>query len=82
MMTKGLLRKQVIIPMSNDNKAKFIEDFSAHITNINRVVMIDISCIQHGLGSRVMTTWSAALQLSQSAPHIVGVMSLLLPYVL
>ena len=56
MMTKGLLRKQVIIPMSNDNKAKFIEDFSAHITNINRVVMIDISCIQHGLGSRVMTT--------------------------
>jgi len=56
MMTKGLLRKQVIIPMSNDNKAKFIEDFSAHITNINRVVMIDTSCIQHGLGSRVMTT--------------------------
>ena len=23
MITKGLLRKQVIIPMSNDNKAKF-----------------------------------------------------------
>jgi len=36
MMTKGLLRKQVIVPMSNDNKAKFIEDSSAYI--INRVL--------------------------------------------
>ena len=37
MMTKGLSRKQVIVPMSNDNKMKFIEDSSAHIININRV---------------------------------------------
>jgi len=38
MITKGLLRKQVIILISNDNKTKFMETFSAHITNINRVL--------------------------------------------
>jgi len=37
-MTKGLLRKQVIILMSNDNKVKFMEDSSTHITNINRAL--------------------------------------------
>ena len=38
MITKGLLRKQVIIPMSNNNKIKFIEDSSAHIININKIL--------------------------------------------
>ena len=38
MMTKELSRKQVIIPISNDNKTKFMVDFSAHIVNINRVL--------------------------------------------
>ena len=37
MITKGLLRKQVIVPMSNDNKAKLMNNLSTHITNINRV---------------------------------------------
>ena len=36
-MTKELLRKQVIVPMSNDNKVKLIKDPSTHIANINRV---------------------------------------------
>jgi len=38
MIKKESLRKQVIIPMSNDNKTKFIEISSTHITNINRVL--------------------------------------------
>ena len=36
-MTKEPLRKQVIVPMSNDNKVKLIKDPSTHIANINRV---------------------------------------------
>ena len=38
MIKKESLRKQVIIPMSNDNKTKFIEISSTHITNINRAL--------------------------------------------
>ena len=38
MITKGSLRKQIIIPISNDNKAKFIVSSSKHITNFNRVL--------------------------------------------
>jgi len=38
MMTKGLLRKQVIGTMSNDNRVKFMEDSSTHIANINRAL--------------------------------------------
>ena len=34
--TKDPLRKQVIAPMSNNNKAKFIMSLSKHITNIVR----------------------------------------------
>ena len=38
MTTKGLSRKQVIISMNNDNKAKFMEKSSTHVTNINRAL--------------------------------------------
>jgi len=38
MMTKSLSYKQIIIPMSNNNKIKFIEESNAHITNINRAL--------------------------------------------
>ena len=38
MTTKGPSRKQVIISISNKNKAKFIKSSSAHITNLNRVL--------------------------------------------
>ena len=38
MMTKGLLRKQIIIPMNNDNRIKFVAELSTHISNINRVL--------------------------------------------
>jgi len=37
-MTKELLRKQVIVPISNNNKVKFIKNSSAHIVNINRML--------------------------------------------
>jgi len=36
MTTKGPLRKQVIIPMSNNNINKFMKDSSLHIANINQ----------------------------------------------
>jgi len=35
MTTKGSLRKQVIIPISNDNINKFMKDSSLHVVNIN-----------------------------------------------
>ena len=38
MITKDFSRKQVIILMSNNNKAKFIESFSVYITNLNRAL--------------------------------------------
>jgi len=38
MTTKGLLRKQVIIPMNNDIAKKFIKDSSSHIININQAL--------------------------------------------
>jgi len=38
MTIKGLLRKQVIVSMNNDNIVKFILNSSDHITNINRVL--------------------------------------------
>jgi len=38
MTTKRPSRKQVIIPMSNKNKIRFIESSSEHIANLNRVL--------------------------------------------
>ena len=38
MTMKEPLRKQIIVPMSNDNKLKFMEESSVYITNINRVL--------------------------------------------
>ena len=38
MMTKGLLRKQIIVPMNNDNRIKFVAELSTHISNINRAL--------------------------------------------
>jgi len=52
MITKSHSRKQVIISMSNENKAKFMESSNAHITNLNRAlknikseVMADFICM-------------------------------------
>ena len=36
--TKNPFKKQVIIPMNNKNKSKFIEVSSAYITNLNRTL--------------------------------------------
>ena len=38
MMTKSLFGKQIIVFISNENKMKFIEESSVHITNLNRVL--------------------------------------------
>ena len=38
MIIKGLSRKQVIVPMSNNNRNKFMSDLSTHIRNINKVL--------------------------------------------
>ena len=39
MTTKGPSRKQIIVPMSNNNKSKFITASSLHITNLNKALM-------------------------------------------
>ena len=36
MTTKGSSRKQVIIPMGNDNIVKFMKNSLIHVTNLNR----------------------------------------------
>ena len=38
MTMKGLLRKHVIIPMSNNNNMKFMKNSSIHVANINRML--------------------------------------------
>ena len=38
MTTKGPFKKQVIVPINNDNIVKFMLNSSDHITNINRVL--------------------------------------------
>jgi len=38
MMTKRPSRKQMIIPISNENKANFMESSSKHIANLNRAL--------------------------------------------
>ena len=38
MTTKGLSRKQIIIPMGNDNISNFMKNSSLHVTNINRTL--------------------------------------------
>ena len=52
MMTKSSSIKQVIIPISNENKVKFIKSSSTYITNFNKVlknikseVMADFICM-------------------------------------
>jgi len=38
MTTKGPSRKQVIVPMSNNNNNSFIKNFTFHVANINRLL--------------------------------------------
>jgi len=38
MTTKGPSRKQIIIPMSNDNNNLFIKNSAFHVANINRLL--------------------------------------------
>ena len=38
MTTKGLSRKQIIIPMSGDNVSSFMKSSSVHVANINRLL--------------------------------------------
>ena len=53
MTTKGLSRKQVIIPMSNNLSKKFIKDSSMHVININWALkginskmIVDFICVE------------------------------------
>jgi len=61
MTTKGPLRKQVIIPMSNDNNAKFMKNSPTYVANINRAlrntkseILVDFIC-SDPLGITVVT---------------------------
>ena len=38
MITKSLFGKQIIVLISNENKMKFMEESSVHITHLNRVL--------------------------------------------
>ena len=52
MTTKGLSRKQIIIPMSSDNINKFMKNSLLHVANINQSlrnskseVLVDFICL-------------------------------------
>jgi len=63
MTIKGPSKKQIIVSISNENKAKFMEESSVHITNLNRAlknikseVMVDfVHSDQVGIMSRSLT---------------------------
>ena len=38
MTTKGLSRKQIIVPMSRNNKKNFMKESNIHISNMNRAL--------------------------------------------
>ena len=38
MTTKGPSRKQIIVPISNDNISSFMKNSLAHVTNLNRLL--------------------------------------------
>jgi len=38
MTTKGPSKKQVIVPMNEENKKNFMEKSNVHVTNINRTL--------------------------------------------
>ena len=68
MTTKGMFRKQVIIPMNNTNKNNFIKESSAHITNMNRALKnlkidVMINFIQQDLNSIIIITNKVTLTL-------------------
>lgn len=42
-ITKGLLRKQSIMPISMNNMEKVIAQSNAYVTNINRLLKLEIS---------------------------------------
>ena len=61
MTTKGLSRKHFIIPISNDNNAKFMKNSSVYVANINKTlrnmkfeVLADFIC-SDPLGITVVT---------------------------
>jgi len=61
MTTKGPSRKQVIIPISNDNNNKFMKNLATHVMNINRIlrnakseVLVDFIC-SDPLGITIIT---------------------------
>ena len=66
-MTKSLLRKQIIVSIDNNNKAKFITSSSKHITNLNRIlknikldVIADFTCMNQ-IGIVIVTNKVASL---------------------
>jgi len=52
--TKELSRKQVIVPMNDENKVKFIEALSSYITNLN--------CALKGIKLDIMADFFVASQ--------------------
>ena len=54
MMIKELLRKQIIVPMNNNNKVQFTKKSSTHIMNINKalkniksIIVADFVCLEN-----------------------------------
>jgi len=67
-ITKETLRKQVIVPINNNNKTQFIKESSAYVANINRVLKkikleIIANSVQSEKTSIVITTNKVAAPL-------------------
>ena len=79
MTTKGLLCKQVIISMSDNNKKKFINKSSAHVLNINKAlkniksdIIVDFICFDAAKIIVVTNKVAALLNLQSIEQYVKG----------
>ena len=68
MIIKGPSRKQIIVLINNDNKTKFMEDSSTHVSNLNRALRnikseVIVDFVHQELASIVIVTSKIALEL-------------------
>jgi len=74
MTMKELFQKQVIVPINNDNKTKFIMDSSSHITNIKLDTKTNfIQFEQTGIVIKIEKVETSCLSQLKSYLKIIGI---------
>ena len=68
MTMKGLSRKQVIVPISKDNKKNFMEESNTHVSNMNKALKniksnILVNFIYSNVASIIIITYKVTISL-------------------